>query len=149
MMTLCPNCAITQKQMRFRKVSGVLIRRWNIFRHFGNVWKSSENRQNSSELAGKIQIMTRRKSDAFDSSEKVCRYMYRTFMSISWKWHGLAWKTATLETDEITTTQICDETATSTKPSANKIVKYWHGDGYLLFRTRNDVFWNSVYPLKL
>ena len=57
-----------------------------------------------------------------------------------------AWKTATLETDEITTTQICVETATSTKTSANKIVKYWHGHGYLLFRTRNDVFWNSVYP---
>ena len=35
-----------------------------------------------------------------------------------------AWKTATLETDEITTTQICVETATSTKTSANKIVKY-------------------------
>ena len=53
MMTLCPNCAITQKLMRFRKVSGVIILRWNIFRHFANVRKSSENRQNSSEVAGK------------------------------------------------------------------------------------------------
>ena len=58
-----------------------------------------------------------------------------------------AWKTATIETDEITTTQICVETATSMKTSANKIVKYWHGHGYLLFSTRNDVFWNAVYPL--
>ena len=73
--------------MRFRKVSGVLILRWNIFRYFGNFRKSSENRQNSSEVAGKIQIMTRKKSDAFDSSEKVCKY--RTFMSISWKRHGV------------------------------------------------------------
>ena len=64
--------------------------------------------------------MTRQKSDAFDSSEKVGRY--RTFMSIPES--VTAWKTATLETDEITTTQICVETATSTKTSANKIVKY-------------------------
>ena len=107
--------------MRFRKVSGVLILRWNIFRHFGNVRKSSENRQNSSEVAGKIQIMTRQKSDAFDSSEKVGRY--RTFICRSPE-SVTAWKTATLETDEITTTEICVETATSTKTSANKIVKY-------------------------
>ena len=33
-------------------------------------------------------------------------------------------KTTTLETDAITTTQICVETATSTKTSAIKIVKY-------------------------
>ena len=44
---------------------------------FGNVWKSSENRQKSSEVArtfSEIPVMTRQKSHAFDS-EKVGRYI--------------------------------------------------------------------------
>ena len=49
---------------------------------FGNVWKSSENRRKSLEVArtfSEIPVMTRQKSHAFDS-EKVDRYMTGIFV---------------------------------------------------------------------
>lgn len=115
--TMCPNCAIT-KTGSFSKSFGSAYSPLGHLQTF--VRKSSENRQNSSKVAGKIPIVTRRKSDAFDSG-KVCRYIEPSCRSPE---SVTAWKTATLERDGITTTQIGVETATLTRTSANKIVKY-------------------------